>query len=386
MASAVTYLVRLRILLSVWFCVFAIPAFAQDAGPAAPIDVFRSGAGDYHTYRIPAIVRTTQGTLLAFCEGRRDGQGDAGDIDLILTRSIDDGQTWSESIVVWNDGRNTCGNPCPVVDQQTGTIFLAMTWNLGSDHEREIMAGTSQEPRRVFICQSEDDGVSWSEPQEISSTTRLDHWRWYATGPGNGIQLQHGDHAGRLVIPANHSDHSDSTKHPYRSHVFWSDDHGESWQLGGVHEDRTNESAVVERSDGSLLQVMRSYHGTNRRAMATSSDAGATWGAVSLQSELDTPVCQASCVRVQWPAENEPGLILFSSPKGRERSHMTVWASQDDGATWPIEREIEAGPAAYSNLVSLGDGQVGLLFEREGYRSIGWVTFSTQWLLQDEAR
>lgn len=368
--------VGLSLALAITFstCAISAPAVAQDSDAA--VDVFEAGQGGYHTYRIPAIVETTRGTLLAFCEGRLEGQSDAGNIDLLVKRSTDGGLTWSEASVVWNDGANTCGNPCPVVDRDTGTIWLAMTWNLGTDHERDIMAGTSQQPRLVFMTHSDDDGLTWSEPAEISSTTRREHWRWYATGPGNGIQLTRGEHAGRLVIPANHSDHSDASKHPYRSHVFWSDDHGATWELGGVQEDRTNESAVIELGDGSLMQIMRSYHGTNRRAMATSVDAGATWSSVYLQDELDTPVCQASCVRVAWPTEDKPGLLMFSSPRGRDRSHMTIWSSIDEGESWQVEREVEAGSAAYSNLVRLSDTRVGLLYERDSYRTIRWQTFS----------
>lgn len=354
---------------------------AADSLPHA--DVFVSGKGDYHTYRIPAIVRTKKGTLLAFCEGRKAGRGDAGNIDMLVSRSTDGGKSWSTPLVIWDDGNNTCGNPAPVVDQDTGFIWLPMTWNLGSDHERDIMAGKSKHPRFVYMTYSTDDGLSWAKPSDISQSTRKPHWRWYATGPGNSIQLKHGSHKGRLVIPANHSDHSDENKHPYRSHVFFSDDHGKSWNLGGVHEDRTNESAVVELSDGSILQAMRSYHGKNRRAMAISRDGGKSFGEVSLNEALDTPVCQANILRYSWRDDSDPesrSRILFSSPKGKGRSHLTVWLSYDEGKTWPIHREIHAGGSAYSNLVALPDGKVGLLYEKDGYKTISFVTFSLKWL------
>lgn len=347
------------------FCVASVSA--QDT---ALRDVFVAGTGGYHTYRIPAIVVSKSGSLLAFCEGRRSGRGDAGNIDLLMRRSTDGGQTWSDSILIWDDAANTCGNPAPVVDQSTGTIWLLLTWNLGPDHEKQIMAGTSKEPRHVFVTHSTDDGLTWSTPENISADTRKDHWRWYATGPGNAIQLTHGKHAGRLLIPANHSDHTNSDAHPYRSHAFWSDDHGATWQLGGIHGDRTNESAVAELSDGSVLHAMRSYHGKNRRALSVSSDGGATWSKDKLHESLDTPVCQASLIRYSWPEGDKPGRLLFSSPKGKKRSHMTIWASDDDGKTWPVSKEVYAGDAAYSNLVRLPNGKVGLLFERDSYKAI----------------
>ena len=346
--------------------IFDLTATAQFAPLPRPIPhtrLFVNGQGKYPRYRIPAIVRSNKGTLLAFCEGRTGG--DSGPIDLILKRSTDDGKTWKPLQVVWDDGENTCGNPCPVVDRQTGTIWLLMTWNLGTDHEREILSGKSKDVRHVYVTHSVDDGNSWSTPKKISETTRKEHWRWYATGPGNGIQLKRGKHKGRLLIPCNHSDHSVGG-HPYRSHVIYSDDHGKSWHLGGVHQDRTNESAVVERSDGAILQAMRSYHGKNRRAMAISHDGGESWGDVHLEDALDTPVCQANILRWDWPEEEGKGRILFSSPQGAARSRMTIWMSEDDGKTWPVQKLVNPGASAYSNLIVLGSGKIGLLYETGG--------------------
>lgn len=358
---------------------------ASDASakPLPHTDVFTAGVGGYHTYRIPAIVVSTQGTLLAFCEGRKSGRGDSGNIDMLVSRSTDAGKTWSRPYVIWNDGDNTCGNPAPVVDRDTGVIWLPMTWNHGSDHEGEIKSGKSKHPRHAYLTHSKDDGRSWAAPVKISESVRKPHWRWYATGPGNAIQLTRGKHKGRLLIPANHSDHTDAEKHPYRSHVFWSDDHGKTWELGGVHEDRTNESAVVELADGGILQAMRSYHGKNKRAMSVSGDGGKKWGKVYLDDALNTPVCQASILRYSWADEKSLGgksRILFSSPRGSGRSHLHVWVSYDEGKTWPVSKEIHPGGAAYSNLVKLPENRVGVLYEKDGYKTISLVTFDVEWL------
>ena len=93
---------------------------------------------------------SNKGTLLAFCEGRKSGRGDSGNIDLLLRRSGDGGKTWSPQQVVWDDGPNTCGNPCPVVDRQSGVIWLLLTWNRGDDSESQIMARTSKDSRRAL--------------------------------------------------------------------------------------------------------------------------------------------------------------------------------------------------------------------------------------------
>lgn len=347
---------------------------------AEPVDVFRSGADGYHTYRIPSMVSTTQGTLLAFAEGRKSGGGDAGDIDLLLKRSTDDGKTWSAYQVVWNDGTNTCGNPAPVVDVETGRIWLFLTWNLGSDHEREIMAGQSRFPRRCYMTFSDDDGITWKDPQEMPHL-RESHWRWYATGPDKGIQLTRGQYRGRLVIPCNHSDHQDPQQHPYRSHVIFSDDHGKSWKLGGVVGERTNESTLVELSDGRIMDNMRSYHGKNRRAVSISHDGGVTWGDVSLDSALIEPVCQGSLLRLDWSEESRSkGRIVFCNPASRGRERLTLRTSSDDGQTWAFSRCLYRGPSAYSCLTKMPDGRLGVLFERDRYQKMTFVVVDVEWL------
>lgn len=347
-----------------------------------PVDVYTAGSGGYHTFRIPSIIVTRQGTLLAFCEGRKQGRGDAGNIDLVLRRSTDQGKTWSDLQVVWDDAENTCGNPAPVVDQQTGRIWLALTWNLGSEHERQIMAGTTRFPRRPFMTYSDDDGVTWAEPVAMPHL-RQENWRWYATGPDKGIQQTRGEHAGRLVIPCNHSDHSDPAKHPYRSHVIYSDDHGTTWKLGGVLDEKTNESTIVELADGAVMDNMRSYHGQNRRAVATSRDGGQTWGPVTLDQTLIEPVCQASILRYSWPDPAKPDArsrIVFSNPASKAREKLALRVSYDEGRTWPVSRELYSGSAAYSCLTRLPGGAIGVLFERDGYGRITFVPVPLSWL------
>jgi sialidase-1 len=321
-----------------------------------------AGQGGYHAYRIPVVVISTNETLLAFCEGRKDSASDTGRIDLLLRRSRDGGATWGPPQVVWSDGTNVCGNPAPVIDQSTGAIWLLMTWNLVSDPEHRIMEGTSQDTRRVFVTHSVDDGQSWAKPREITSAVKKPNWRWYATGPVNGIQLARGSRAGRLVIPANHSDHSDPARHPYRAHVIYSDDQGATWHLGGVHDDRTNESTLVELEDGTLLQNMRSYHGRNRRAIARSTDAGMTWSEATLDPSLVEPVCQASLIR-------SGKRLLFSNPASTRRERLTVRVSRDEGASWPDQRVLHAGPSAYSSLVEVDSPGAFACFYEAGEKS-----------------
>ena len=326
--------------------------------PGKPVEVFISGEDGYHTYRIPAIIRAEDGSLLAFSEGRRGGQGDSGDIDLVMKRSTDGGVTWSEQRCLWDDGPNTCGNPCPVVDRSTGRIHLLMTRNLGSDHERMIIDQTSAESRSVWVMNSDDHGRTWATPREITASTKQPNWTWYATGPGNGIQLERGKHAGRLVVPC---DHIEAGTKKYFSHVILSDDGGTTWRIGGrTPTDQVNECAVAELSDGRLLLNMRNYDRSQRtRAQSRSRDGGLSWSEVVHEDTLPEPICQASMI-----ALDDGRRLVFSNPaSSSSRTAMTVRTSDDGGREWSKGVVVHEGPSAYSSLVSLEPKSVGCLYE-----------------------
>lgn len=332
---------------------------AADESSAA---VWRAGEGSYHTYRIPAVIRTARhGVLLAFCEGRRNGRGDAGDIDLLIKRSTDGGRTWSNTETLADLGADTIGNPCPVVDAH-GAIHLLLTRNPGDAHEKDIIAGTASGSRTVWVTVSRDEGRTWDPPREITEAVKDRTWTWYATGPGNGIRL----HSGRLVIPC---DHVGADKQ-FWSHIIYSDDHGKTWKRGGDVGPLCNESAIVECTDRSLLFNMRSYSGRHRRAVSRSKDGGLTWSAVEDDPALIEPVCQASMIRAGKQ-------VVFSNPAAETRRELTVRRSADNGHTWQTVRVVHPGPAAYSSLVDLGHGRVGLLYEagQAGpYEEIRWTT------------
>jgi len=362
--------------------------FSISAAVAVPAltDVFISRTDGYDTYRIPAIVVTTNGTVLAFCEGRKNSRNDTGKIDLLLKRSTDGGKTWSAQQIVRSDAENVCGNPAPVLDEATGVVWLLMTWNLGTDGEREIGSGTSKDTRRVFVTHSEDNGVSWAKPQEITASVKKADWRWYATGPANGIQLTRGAHNDRLVIPCNHTETNDTGQAVSLAHVIYSDDHGVTWRLGGSEDELTNESTVVERADGSLLQNMRSYHKKNRRAVAASNDGGASWSRVKLDDALIEPVCQGSILRYSWPENGTPSRILFCNPASTKRENLTIRVSYDEGATWAASKVIHAGPSAYSCLAVLPDKSIACLFEcgeKSAYEKISLARILLDWLEKD---
>jgi sialidase-1 len=344
--------------------------------PSAPttsdkVDVWTSGEGGYHTYRIPAVLRAPDGGLLAFCEGRKGGRGDTGDIDLLMKRSADGGATWGEQRVLWDDGDNVCGNPCPVLDRDTGMIFLFLTHNLGHDHESEIISGTSEGTRTVWVMTSADGGARWSPPREVTDSTKRKDWTWYATGPGVGIQLEVGRHAGRLVIPC---DHIEADSRRYYSHVLLSDDHGATWRIGG--------RSGRELDSGELVLNMRNYNRQKQaRAVARSTDGGESFGEVTWDETLPEPICQAGMVTVcasrgggvveRWLAFSNP-----ASPNRRER--MLVRVSYDGGRGWHTAALLHGQAAAYSCLVDLSEGSsnaVGCLYERGQKSPYERITF-----------
>jgi len=351
-------------------------------GLLAKTNVFISGQDGYHTYRIPALIVTKRGTLLAFAEGRKNNSSDTGDIDMQLKRSADNGATWSAAQVVWDDAANVCGNPCPVVDRDTGTIWLLMTRNRGDDREKDIIAQKSKDTRRVFITHSRDDGVSWAKPVEITASTKKTNWTWYATGPGAGIQIERGPNKGRLVIPC---DHIETGSNRYYSHIIYSDDHGATWKLGGsTPQDKVNECEVVELTGNRLLLNMRNYDKAQRaRQQAISADGGMTWTDQRHVPELIEPICQASIRRYSWPGDGRKSVILFSNPASAKRNTMTVRASFDDGRTWPVSRLIDPRSSAYSSLAVLPDHTIALFYEagdQRSYETIVFARFNLEWL------
>lgn len=382
-------------------CVTAATRVAAQTAPAAvpagveETTVFAEKTDGYPQFRIPAAVVTPRGTLLVFAEARqntRGSQSDGGRIHVVLRRSTDGGRTFAPLQVVVADGENTCGNPCPVVDAHTGRVLLITSRNPGKYHDKTASEAERGE-RTVWLSQSDDDGATWTAAREITASVSQPDWTWYATGPGIGIQLTRGPHAGRLVVPCNHS----APKTPGgRSHVIYSDDGGATWQRGGEPTtNRGNESQVVEAENGDVLLNLRHSAQPKDEAMplyrgiSRSTDGGATFGPERLDEALPDPRCQASIFRYAWAADGKPGIVLFSNPASTtKRVALTVRLSTDDAATWPAARTVWPGLAGYSSLTRLADGTIGVAYERgdtAAYQTIRFARFSLAWLADGNA-
>ena len=318
--------------------------------------IYNQGTDGFELYRIPAIVKSKSNTLLAFAEARKArSNGDSGDIDLVVKRSSDNGKTWSKQITIWNDGQNTCGNPVPIVDDR-GRIHLLMTWNFQTDKWGAITNGTGEDSRRPYYTYSDDDGITWAQPVEITSSVKKEKWDWYATGPCHGIQIQKGIHKGRLVAP-NYFTTRVSGKVTSYSHIIYSDDYGKTWKpgeptpVGGV-----GECSVAEIGEGTLMLNMRADEGFYRKS-CTSIDGGLTWSSPQISIDQIDCKCQGSILSIGG------AVFLSNAASATERINMTIKKSTDNGKNWKGQYTVYEGNSGYSDIVELSDSQIAIIYE-----------------------
>ncbi|CAM5458527.1 exo-alpha-sialidase OS=Streptomyces violarus OX=67380 GN=FHS41_003482 PE=4 SV=1 [Streptomyces violarus] len=353
---------------------------------------FRAGQEGYASFRIPAVVTTVPhsrlrasggtpiGTLLAFCEGRVGSRDDFGNIDVVLKRSTDGGRTWGPLLVAAKNGDALAGNPAPVV-LDTGRVLLVHVRNAALATEDAIRRGkvSAADGRRVWVQHSDDDGLTWSAPREITQQTKKPHWRWYATTPGHALQLS----TGRIVVPANHSlpptGTDNGTEGRYNGgHCLLSDDRGATWRIGYVDDNtdgyiNANETTAAELPDGRVyFNTRNDSPSPGTRADAHSADGGQTLvKPFRPQAGLAAPVCQASVLQLR-----DPDVPLYSGPADPGfRALMTIRASTDGGTTWRPAHPVDGLPAAYSDLVRVDADTVGLLYETGDFSAYETITF-----------
>lgn len=372
-----------------WLFLTVLPSAGfADPTPVAPeitqSTIFTNGVDGYPVFRIPAIVRANDGTLLAFCEGRA-GISDGGNIDLVLKRSTDHGVTWGPMILVHDEGGSaaiTIGNPAPVVDRSTGHIHLLFC----------------RENDTVFHTVSTDNGLTWATRDEITSSVKQSGWGWYATGPVHGIQLKRGAQAGRLVVPANHRIGSaGSDAGAFGAQVLYSDDHGATWHMDAVfeaangaapNETTLEELAPASPDGGSRIYINSRDYGSDagNRSEAWSADGGTSYSVpYNGNPFFVTPVCQGSLLRYSSTDDGDnKNRILFSSPNGGSRNNGAIWISTDEAGTWSQPKSIHSGAYAYSDMVRTADDHLGVIFETgtttDQYQTINFIRANEAWL------
>ena len=384
----------LRFCCSLLFILLYLSVRAQEKIP-----VFTSGQEEHATYRIPAIISVPNGDLLAFAEGRVKGSADFGDINLVLKRSSDRGKSWSPLQTLVDYDSLQAGNPAPVVDlldpaHPNGVVYLF--YNTGNNHEYEVRL--KQGIREIWVIKSYDLGASWTNPENITTQvhrpnhptanpayTHTADWRHYANTPGHAIQITEGRYKGRLYVAANHSVGDPQERfREYSAHGFYSDDHGKSYRISeSLAFPGSNESTAAPLSGDRLLMSVRNQEGTVRqRILAYSSDGGSTWEEEYFEPQLPDPVCQGSLLALG--TEKGKTLLAHSNAADpKDRNHLTVKISSDEGRTWDRAIPIDATSdpkktswTAYSDLVLLDPSTLGILYERDNYREIVFYAFS----------
>ena len=345
--------------------------------PAYPIH--RRGEVDCHTTRIPALAKTNKGTLLGVYDLRYNSAKDLQEhMDIGLSRSADGGKTWEKPRPIMDMGEyggkphkeNGCSDPNILVDPKTGRIFVSAVWTWGKPGTHQWV-GKGSEPgfeigktAQFMVVTSDDDGVTWSEPQNWTRKLKKEKWVLFAPAPGNGIALEDGT----LVMP---TQGRDAEGLPF-SNITWSKDGGETWTVSPPATRNTTESAVAALSDGSLLLNSRDNRNrkdkgdTNGRAMNVTKNLGESWERHPADhGALPEPVCMASMI--SHTMDDGRHLLLFSNPRDKHRrQNMTIQASLDDGKTWPEKHHVllDTGRGkGYSSLVMVDDQTVGILYE-----------------------
>lgn len=357
---------------------FQTPGWAQTQTGETVSTVFEPGTG-YATTRIPALVCSKRGTLLAFCEARVQNAGDWADMDILLRRSTDGGKTWLPvQTFAAREPKTPTSNTTPIVDADGKTIHVLYQRNYN----------------RCFYVKTTDDGATWTAPVEITATFEKFrpeyNWKVLAPGPGHGIQLSQGKKKGRLVVPVWLCEPDPSRPggdhRPSCIATVFSDDFGKTWQRGAIlarNGDRVgrdtlvnpSEHVAVELQDGRVMLNIRSESAPHRRVVAYSPDGATNWTKPVFDDELFDPVCMASLIRLPKVGKAASALLFVNpdsqadasmlNPKVnfRQRRNLTAKLSLDDGKTWTVKKVLDPGQAGYSDLAVGPDGTVYCLYE-----------------------
>lgn len=370
-------------------------------------NLFTEETDGFRIYRIPGIVVTAKGSVLAYCEARKLTVADRGEIETHLRRSTDGGRTWSPPRQVAHFGPRLPRNPhmpdskknknMGGPDEQTVNNPVAIAARDGTVHLLYCI-----EYMRAFHIRSDDDGVTWSAPVEITSAfdqyrRQLD-WQVIATGPGHAVELQ----SGRLVAPFWMGTYAKQAPLRKAVGVVYSDDQGKTWQRGDIAIPMAGEPNIAELPDGRVLVTARNTDPRNRRVIAYSPDGATGWSKPEFIEELLEPGCMAGLVSHPGFGGRQKPFLLFSNPHTTERAHkdrvdVTIKFSEDGGRTWPVSKVLQPGPSAYSDLAVLPDGTILCFYEsgdpesprKSGrlwaYSHLTLARFNLDWLMSGRA-
>jgi sialidase-1 len=347
---------------------------ADDKAFFSQSDLFLHGENGVNTYRIPALLETNKGVLLAIADARRDSDNDLpGHISLVMRRSFDNGKNWEPFRTIQEVKEGGVGDASLLLDHSTGRIWCFFAYGPGGIGFRNSQPGTvtGSSTLQVHAIHSDDEGATWSEAVDLSPQLKDPSWQAMFATSGTDIQTS----TGRFLVPLVVRD----GKGVIHSVNAYSDDHGKSWRTGELIGEETDENHNVELKDGGILQNMRNG---KTRAIAESHDGGVTFGPVTHDAALIDPSCNAGITRYRFDNKD---LLIFTNAAGTRRENLTVKLSYDGGQTWPMARTINAGPSGYSTVISLHDGSIGVLYERgkiNAEESITFARFNLAWITE----
>lgn len=335
---------------------------------------------DYHSFRIPSIVRTPDGTLIAFAEGRKNGPGDFGDINLVYRRSTDNGDSWGPLEVLEGQGAGKFGNPVSVTDFETGKVWIFFMWNSDDVQSRSDIDEWGE--RRTYARYSTDNGVTWSPKVDLTASVLPPDYTFDMIGPGNGIQTVKANE-GRLIIPALHRN-------------IYSDNNGATWTYETISSE-TSESTIVERFDGTLMRNDRSVNDNATTRLVSTGTIASGFSSFAADSELPCPIAHASMLHYTYSAKDR--IFFMNSHSTTSRLLMHVKVSYDGGNSWPINKKVfdwltddeckAQGKGGYSAMIKTADNMVGALIENNedtsnsetSHKSIEFHKFNLTWIL-----
>ncbi len=325
------------------------------------VDLFdNSMNSEVFCYRIPSLVTTTNGTLIAAIDERNNSCGDLKwnrDINIVIRKSFDDGKTWTkiEKIIDYPLGKSA-SDPSMIVDKKTNEIFLFFNY-MDLDNAKDIY--------RFMVIKSSDQGENWSEPIDITNNIIKKGWEkdFMFITSGRGIQTKDGTLL-HCLVNLNKG-----------THIFGSKDHGKSWFLIETPLSPGDESKIVELSNGNWLVNSR-VNSNDSRYTHISKDNGQTW-ATYKNKDLQDPGCNASLVKYDE-------LLLFTNVfDSKYRKNLSLSISKDQGRTWAKNQTIYTGESAYSSMTKLKNGDIGVFFEKDNYTKNVFVRIPKTWLTKN---
>jgi len=358
----------------------AVPSAVEiiDVFVAGKEKVKGCGGKDFKWFREQNIIITNDGTVVVICQGRnKSGWPDRSGQDLVCKYSKDNGSTWSDAILIVTHGEKSICPNASVYDRRNNriiTLYNLFMWPYTDAESRKTFKGKKH---RQFMVYSDDEGKTWSKPIEISPMMRTQTGA-VVFGSGEGIQLRRGPHKGRLIIPGGDFDGKK------KIYTFYSDDGGKTWNCGEPVPTPKGwfvqcENKIAELPDGTLIMNNRNHLKTYRRR-AFSKDGGVTWSMLEYDKFLPAVSCNAGLHVYSDPIDGQKSRLLYSGPVGPGRTHGTVFLSYDGGKTWPVKKLIVPQKFAYSSIVRLPNGKIGLFYETDDYKRIALARFSLEWL------